>query len=252
MDDETLEIFIENTIRAIRACAETFFIPRGNTTVRTSPESHSPRESYPTATTSDRPVPYTYRYVDKPSQKCQSITMSKRALTTLLAEAYANGENETGGTFFGQIEDDGNWYIVEATGPGYGAYHTPTRHEMNNQYVNYQYRALSRIYAKELTLVGFWHRHPGNFNRFSGLDDVVNTSYAEVIGNGTISILLNFTSEGPKLTCFYLDPDDGCYHLTPFVVDNRALGKKGFLTYASPVELAERAEDMMDVMEGIA
>lgn len=59
----------------------------------------------------------TYGYVDTPSEKCKSIIMSKRALTTILAEAYANGHNETGGTFFGHIESDGNWYIIEATDP---------------------------------------------------------------------------------------------------------------------------------------
>lgn len=252
MNDETLEIFIENMIRAIRACAEPFFVPMVSTTERASAQSHPVQEDRPASNANDRSVSYTYRYVDKPSPKCKSITMSKRALTTLLAEAYANGDNETGGPFFGQLENDGSWYIVEAVGPGYGTYHTPTRHEFNNQYVNYQYRALSRIYAKELTLVGFWHRHPGNFNRFSGLDDVVNSSYAEAIGNGTISILLNFTSDGPKMTCYYFDPEDGFYHLTPLVVDNKTMGQKGFLRYASPAELAERADDMQEAMEGIA
>lgn len=166
MNDENLAILIENIIRAVRSCAEPFFVPVTNETEYTEHAKRTPQASRPAPRTNDDTSPYTYGYVDTPSEKCKSIIMSKRALTTILAEAYANGHNETGGTFFGHIESDGNWYIIEATGPGYGAYHTPTRHEMNNRFVNYQYRALSRIYSNELTLVGFWHRHPGNFNRF--------------------------------------------------------------------------------------
>ena len=251
MNDENLAILIENIIRAVRSCAEPFFVPVTNETEYTEHAKRTPQASRPAPRTNDDTSPYTYGYVDTPSEKCKSIIMSKRALTTILAEAYANGHNETGGTFFGHIESDGNWYIIEATGPGYGAYHTPTRHEMNNRFVNYQYRALSRIYSNELTLVGFWHRHPGNFNRFSGLDDNVNTAYAKVIGFGTVSILLNFTSAGPQLTCYYLDPDDGCYHRAKLIVDSKTLAKKGFLNYAAPAELAERAVDMLEAMEGI-
>lgn len=80
----------------------------------------------------------------------------------------------------------------------------------------------------------------------------MNTAYAKVIGFGTVSILLNFTSAGPQLTCYYLDPDDGCYHRAKLIVDSKTLAKKGFLNYAAPAELAERAEDMQEAMEGIA
>lgn len=252
MNEEMLAVLIENIISSVRSCAEPFFAPMHNRSAQTKQTPRATQSNNP-ATRSNKPTSlYSYQYVDTPSEKCKAIYTSKRSLTTILAEGYANGENETGGTFFGHIDNDGNWYVIEATGPGYGAYHTPTRHEMNNRFVNYQYRALSRIYAKPLTLVGFWHRHPGNFNRFSGLDDVVNTSYAEAIGNGTVSILLNFTAAGPRFSCYYLDPDDGCYHRTPLIVDSKILAKKGFLNYATPAELAERAEDMQEAMEGVA
>lgn len=252
MNDEALAILIENIINCVRSCAAPFLNPVDTETDRREQATHQHQPAYPSRQADMDPSEYSYRYVKTPSAKCKAIYTSKRVMTTILAEAYANGENETGGPFFGHYEEDGNWYIIETTGPGYGAYHTPTRHEFSNRYVNYQYRALSRIYNKPLTLVGFWHRHPGNFNRFSGLDDDVNTSYAEVIGNGTVSILLNFTHAGPELTCYYLDPEDGCYHLTPLIVDSKTLAKKGFFTYAKPAELAERAQEMEEAMEGIA
>ena len=248
MNDKTVTSLIEGIIKIIRAYTEPFMVLEEPKESSEGGVRHSITDVEEVHNTHS----FSFRYVNTPSDRCKSVTMGKRVLTTLLAEAYANGDNETGGPFFGHIETDGNWYIVETTGPGFDALHTPTNHEMNSRFVNYQYRALSRIYANELTLVGFWHRHPGSFNRFSGLDDQVNKSYAEVIGNGTVSILLNFAADGPHLTGYYLDPDDGCYHRTQLIVDSKELGKKGFLTYAAPAELAMRADEMQKNMEGIA
>ena len=193
-------------------------------------------------------APPTYRYSDKPSKKCASAIISERAMASIIAEAYANGKNESGGVMLGTFEN-GVGYIVEATDPGYDAEHTPTLHEMNKRYVNYIYRVLSRLYKKELRLVGFWHRHPGNFNRFSSLDDKVNLDYAKVIGEGTMSFILNFTPS-PTLSCYYFDIDDGEYHPVKLTVDDKKLEKNGYLKYASQNDLNSRAVDMQNEMKG--
>ena len=191
-----------------------------------------------------------YSYLEAPSPKCKEAVMSKRAYAAIIAEAYANGENESGGVLLGH-KGEGKWYIVEATDPGFDAYHTPMRHEMNNRYVNYLYRILSRLYQDELYLVGFWHRHPGTFNSFSGLDDRVNTSYAEVIGEGTMSFILNFTPD-PVLSCYFLDSEDMCYHKVRLTVDDEELDNKQFLTIASAEDLRQKAEEMQEEMVGRA
>ncbi|MBR5539524.1 MAG: Mov34/MPN/PAD-1 family protein [Clostridia bacterium] len=191
-----------------------------------------------------------YTYSDKPSKKCDEAIMSTRAMASIVAEAYANGENESGGVMLGTIKD-GKAYIVEATDPGYGAEHSPTIHEMNKRYVNYVYRVLSRLYKKELRLVGFWHRHPGRFNRFSSLDDNANLEYAKVVGGGTLSFILNFTPS-PKLTCYYFDCSDGEYHPVKLTVSDKILAKDGYLKYAAERDFCARAEDMQNEMKGYA
>lgn len=191
-----------------------------------------------------------FSYVDSPSPRCRQVIGSKRSLTTIIAEAYANGGDETGGILLGHM-DGADWYLVESTGPGYDAMHTPTRHEMNNRFVNYVYRTTAHLYRDMPTLIGFWHRHPGTFNRFSDLDDVVNTKYVAAVGNGTLSFLVNFTPE-PQLTCYYLDPDDWCYHPVHLIVDNKTLNTKGYLAYATPDELCGRAAYMQENMAGVA
>lgn len=188
-----------------------------------------------------------FSYSDIPSSKCKEAVMSRRAYASIIAEAYANGENESGGVLLGH-KGDGKWYVVEATDPGFDAYHTPVRHEMNNRYVNYQYRILSRLYSDELYLVGFWHRHPRTFNSFSGLDDKVNESYVKVIGEGAMSFLLNFTPE-PVLTCYFMDSDDMCYHKVRLTVDDAELEDKQYLMYASVEEFRMKAEEMQEEME---
>lgn len=185
-----------------------------------------------------------YGYTDTPSKKCSEAVMSERAMASIISEAYANGNNESGGIMIGAVED-GIGYIVEATDPGFDAEHTPTQHEMNRRYVNYIYRVLSRLYKKEIRLVGFWHRHPGNFNRFSSLDDKANSEYAKVVGGGNLSFLVNFTPT-PKLTCYYFDEEDGMYHNVKLTVSDKKLAKCGYLEYASGQDLCHRARDMQN------
>ena len=192
---------------------------------------------------------FDYRYTDEPSPRCRSVVLSSRAYCTILAEAYANGSKESGGILLGHSEDD-TWYVIEATDPGYDALHTVTRHEMNNRYVNYVYRILSRLYSNRILLIGFWHRHPGSMNTFSSLDDRVNTDYANEIGKGTLSFILNFLPE-PTLTCYYFSLEDRTYHRLPFTVDDTILAEKGFLSYAAADELLERADDMREELEDI-
>ena len=190
-----------------------------------------------------------YNYSDSPARRCKSVVLSSRAYSSILAEAYANGSNESGGILLGHNDED-IWYVIEATDPGFGAYHTQTRHEMNNRYVNYVYRILSRLYEKRIYLIGFWHRHPGSMNVFSSLDDKVNTDYANEIGGGTLSFIVNFYPE-PVITCYYLSLENGLYHRLPMVVDDRILTKKGFLSYAGERDLVERKEDMKSELRDI-
>lgn len=191
-----------------------------------------------------------YEYSDTPSEKCREVIMSSRAMASIVAEACANGNNESGGIMLGSISG-GIGYIVEATDPGYDAEHTPTLHEMNKRYVNYVYRIFSRLYKKELRLIGFWHRHPGDFNRFSSLDDKMNLEYANVVGGGTLSFILNFLPR-PKLTCYYFDIDDGKYHPVKLTVNDRLLAKGGYLEYADERDLLSRARDMQNEMKGFS
>ena len=64
MNDENLAILIENIIRAVRSCAEPFFVPVTNETEYTEHAKRTPQASRPAPRTNDDTSPYTYGYVE--------------------------------------------------------------------------------------------------------------------------------------------------------------------------------------------
>ncbi len=122
------------------------------------------------------------------------VVFSDRAMISLLVETREKITTETGGVFLGAYEND-TWYVIETVDPGPKSVFTPTYFEYDVEYINHLINKLSRIYQKQLDLIGLWHRHPGSFDRFSGTDDGTNTEYARLSENGAISVLVNIDPE---------------------------------------------------------
>lgn len=118
------------------------------------------------------------------------VIFSNRAYTALLSEVYEKIKTETGGVFLGYYED-GKWYIVEAIDPGPDSIFEVAYFEYDQPYVNHLINKVARIYKKNLSLIGLWHRHPGSFDVFSGTDDGTNATYAKMAPQGAISALVN-------------------------------------------------------------
>lgn len=186
-----------------------------------------------------------FSYLDEPCSKCTEVVISERAFASILAEALSRDPLETGGILLGVI-DHGVWYVVEASDPGIQTTHTTVHHEMDQRYHNHVYPVLARLYETELALVGLWHRHPGDLNRFSAEDNHTNTKYAEAIGRGTLSFLLNFGRDGQaQLTCYYLDDKGtGCYHKPVVRIGDRNFQGTNYLTIASADTLMNRKQQM--------
>lgn len=130
------------------------------------------------------------------------VVFSKRAMTALLVETKEKITTETGGVFLGEIRD-GNCYVVETVDPGLKSIFTPTYFEYDVDYINHLINKLSRIYQRQLDLVGLWHRHPGSLDRFSSTDDGTNSKYAQLSTNGAISALVNIDPKF-RLTVYHV------------------------------------------------
>lgn len=184
-----------------------------------------------------------YSYSDKVNPKCRGLVFSNRAYLSILAEALSRGDLETGGVLFGRY-NKGIWYVVEASDPGLDTIHTRVHHEMDDDYHNHIYPVVSRLYKHDLHLLGLWHRHPGSFDRFSRDDDETNTKFSEAIGNGTLSLLLNFDPK-ERLTCYYYDGDTGLYHNMPVFCGDEYFEGTEFLKLTSVKELWKNREKLI-------
>lgn len=180
-----------------------------------------------------KPFAYTSRECDK----CKRVVMSKRAYIAILAEAISRDPLETGGVLLGHYDTNGTWYVVEATDPGIDTYHSAVHNEMDDRYYNHLYPVLSRLYKKDLNLLGLWHRHPGSYDRFSTDDNNTNRAFAEAIGNGTLSFLMNF-DPNERLTCYYLDETGtGEYHMLPVFIGDKYFKRTDYLEINTPRNL---------------
>lgn len=184
-----------------------------------------------------------FDYLKGSCKKCRKIVISDRAYTSIIAEALSRDPDETGGILLGIIDKD-TWYVVEATDPGLSTFHNRVHHEMDEKYHNHIYPVISRLYEKDLCLLGLWHRHPGTLNTFSGDDNRTNTSYSEAIGNGTLSFLLNFVPDA-QLTCYYLDDKGtGSYYKPEVKIGDKYFKGTDYLVLADEKTLIGRKKQM--------
>lgn len=130
------------------------------------------------------------------------VVFSERAMTSLLVETKEKITTETGGVFLGEVRD-GICFVVESVDPGPKSIFTPTYFEYDVDYINHLINKLSRIYKRQLDLVGLWHRHPGSLDTFSSTDDGTNSKYAQLSANGAISALVNIDPKF-RLTVYHV------------------------------------------------
>jgi len=139
----------------------------------------------------------------RPAKRKQcEVVFSSRAYAALLSEVLSEIQTETGGVFLGYY-DDGVWQVVESIDPGPNSIFEVAYFEYDQDYINHLINKVSRIYGRQLDLIGLWHRHPGSFDQFSSTDDGTNTNYAELTSYGAISALVNI-DPGFRLTVYHV------------------------------------------------
>jgi len=125
---------------------------------------------------------------------CRNIVITDRAFSQMYNETCDKGNYETSGLLLGHW-DNGVWYVIESTDPGYKGKFSFAYHENDQDYSNHVANVISRIYKYPLRFIGVWHRHPGSFDSFSSQDDVTNSQYSAYASNkgiqGCLSMLVN-------------------------------------------------------------
>lgn len=147
------------------------------------------------------------------------VIFSARAYAALLSEVLDEVQTETGGVLLGYW-DDGVWQVVESVDPGPSSRFEVAYFEYDQDYVNHLINKLSRIYEKQLDLIGLWHRHPGSFDRFSATDDETNLKYASLSKHGAVSALVNIDPHF-RLTVYQVTAQPLRYEKIPYEVLDR-------------------------------
>lgn len=147
------------------------------------------------------------------------VIFSARAYAALVSEVLDEVRTETGGVLLGYW-DDGTWQVVESIDPGPSSRFEVAYFEYDQDYVNHLINKVSRIYDKQLDLIGLWHRHPGSFDRFSATDDETNLKYAFLSKHGAISALVNIDPHF-RLTVYQVTARPLRYEKIPYEVLDR-------------------------------
>lgn len=158
-----------------------------------------------------------YQKQNKPEQP--RVVFSARAYSSILSEVLDKVRTETGGVFLGYCED-GIWQVVESIDPGPRSCFEIAYFEYDQDYVNHLINKISRIYERQLDLIGLWHRHPGSLDRFSATDDGTNEQYAALSSHGAISALVNIDPRF-RLTVYQVNNDPLRYRQIPYRVLER-------------------------------
>jgi len=134
---------------------------------------------------------------------CQYVVFSDRAYNAIINESFKLHPNETGGILLGHILDNGCWIVMEVLPPGWNSVFQYAYFEYDERFVNYLAQSVATEYEQELSLLGLWHRHPGDNDIFSHTDNDTNRTFAELNIHGAISGLVNIDPTF-RLTMFHV------------------------------------------------
>lgn len=152
--------------------------------------------------------------------QAQYVVFTKRAFNAIVTETLARNPIETGGIFLGYMLDNGIWAVVETIPPGIKTINTVAYFEYDTEFVNYLANVVALQYKEKIQVLGLWHRHPGNYDVFSGTDDGTNKLFANSTPNGcgAISALVNCDPQ-LRLSMFAVDREAN-YTPISWVVDD--------------------------------
>ena len=188
---------------------------------------------------SSKPQGMRYIHFDIKNPRCLHCMISDRAYASIITEVMTNNRNETGGVLLGYIFNR-TWYIVESLDPGMDTVNQEAFFQWDNDYVNHQAQRLSKIYRRPPTILGFWHRHPGSMDYFSGTDEDTIQENLRNLKLGLLSMLVNIDPE-LRMTFYYCYGND--IMKIKYDVGNKYFPAE-FLEYANATELSNRGQEM--------
>jgi hypothetical protein len=135
-------------------------------------------------------VEYTYAKFNVRNPDCIHVVLSDRAYNTIIAETLSYDRSETGGVLIGYIHKR-VWYVTEVIPPGIDADRSRVHFRLDLPFVNFLASKVGDVYFIKPTILGFWHRHPGDMDYFSEQDMETIYENDQASKFGLLSMLVN-------------------------------------------------------------
>lgn len=145
------------------------------------------------------------------------IYFTTKAYIQLLTEIADYPYVETGGVFVGQRRKN-TFYIFETIDPGFKANRQRAEFSRHYEYTEHLAYKVTNQYEGKTTVIGYYHRHPGNYDHFSSGDDISNLEFAQAF-NGIISGLVNIDPNF-RLAFYYISPEGNQSKAISYKVDD--------------------------------
>ena len=162
------------------------------------------------------------------------IYFTTKAYVQLLTEIADYPYVETGGVLVGQRRGN-TFYVFETVDPGFKADRQRAEFSRHYEYTEHLAYKVANQYEGKTTVVGYYHRHPGSYDHFSGGDDVSNLEFAQTF-NGVISGLVNIDPEF-RLAFYYISPEGHQSKAISYKVDDKAF--EGIMVLKSAKQLLD-------------
>lgn len=176
------------------------------------------------------------------------IYFTRLAYRQLLVEVKKFTHVETGAILIGRIIN-GDYYVFESLDSGINCRRSSVIFYRDNPYSEHLADVVRAKYEKAYA-IGFWHRHPGNFDRFSYDDKEANIDMARVLRRSVISGLVNIYDRKVHLNFWEITLDNR-YTKCEIVVSDEAF--KDILIYRDIDEIenqiVEKEEGPLIVLE---
>lgn len=157
------------------------------------------------------------------------IYFTTKAYVQLLTEVADYPHVETGGVLVGQRHQN-TFYVFETVDPGFKADRKIAEFSRHYEYTEHLAYKVANQYEGNTTVIGYYHRHPGSYDRFSGGDEISNLEFAQTF-NGVISGLVNIDPQF-RLAFYYIAPSGKQSSAISYIVDDSAF--RDIMTFKSP------------------
>ena len=158
--------------------------------------------------------------------KMTKVYFTELAYLQLLVEVKKYTLVETGAILVGRVVDN-DFYVYESLDSGMNCRRSSSIFYRDNPYSEHLVDVVRAKYNGAVA-IGFWHRHPGNFNQFSYDDLDANIDMARVLGRNIISGLVNIFNGKVHLK-FWKITLNNKYEDTEIIVNDNAF--RGILEF---------------------